>query len=77
MQEKLKGVTSLADAESFSLTRLQEEGKKIGISRQEEPEFVYSELFNMVRGWRTEGRLIDVCVQFPTGILEFQEGGAG
>jgi N-methylhydantoinase A len=77
VQEKLKGVTSLADAENFTLTRLQEEGKKIGISRQEEPEFVYSELFNMVRGWRTEGRLIDVCVQFPTGILEFQEGGAG
>lgn len=76
VQEKLKGVTSLADAESFSLTRLQEEGNKMGIPRQEEPELVYSELFNMVRGWRTEGRLIDVCVQFPTGILEPREGGA-
>lgn len=75
VQEKLKGVVSLADAESFSFTKLKEEGEKIGISMQEEPELVYSELFNMVRGWRTEGRLIDVCVQFPTGILEFQEEG--
>lgn len=75
VQEKLKDVVSLADAESFSFTNLKEEGEKIGISMQEEPELVYSELFNMVRGWRTEGRLIDVCVQFPTGILEFQEEG--
>lgn len=75
VQEMLKDVVSLADAESFSFTNLKEEGEKIGISMQEEPELVYSELFNMVRGWRTEGRLIDVCVQFPTGILEFQEEG--
>lgn len=75
VQEKLTGVDSLADAESFSFARLKEEGKKIGIPTQEEPELVYSELFNMVRGWRTEGRLIDVCVQFPTGIIDYWEEG--
>lgn len=75
VQEKLKDIDSLAGAESYSLTRLKEEGKKIGIPTQEEPELVYSELFNMVRGWRTGGRLIDVCVQFPAGILEYPEEG--
>jgi len=75
VQEKLTGVDSLAGAEDFALDRLKEEGKKIGIPPQEEPELVYSELFNMVRGWRTEGRLIDVCVQFPTGIIDCWEEG--
>lgn len=75
IQEKLTKVKSLADAEQFSMNRLIEESEKFGISANEEPELVYSELFNMVRGWRTGGRLIDVCVQFPTGIIEYWEEG--
>ncbi|HHV35865.1 MAG TPA: hydantoinase/oxoprolinase family protein [Syntrophomonadaceae bacterium] len=75
VQEKLTDIDSLADAESFSMRRLKEEGERIGISAKEEPELVYSELFNMVRGWRRGGRLIDVCVQFPTGIIEYLEEG--
>lgn len=75
IQEKLAGVDSLADVETFALNRLKEEGEEIGISTGEEPELVYSEQFNMVRGWRTSGKLIDVCVQFPTGILEIWEEG--
>jgi N-methylhydantoinase A len=75
VQEKLKKIDSLAGAESFAMDRLKEEGEKIGIPAKEEPELVYSELFNMVRGWRTGGRLIDVCVQFPTGIIQYREEG--
>ncbi|WP_156972013.1 hypothetical protein [Syntrophaceticus schinkii] len=43
------------------MDRLKEEGEKIGIPAKEEPELVYSELFNMVRGWRT-GRAFDRCL---------------
>jgi N-methylhydantoinase A len=75
VQEKLKNIDSLTDAESFAMDRLKEEGEKIGSPAIEEPELVYSELFNMVRGWRTGGRLIDVCVQFPTGIIQYREEG--
>lgn len=76
VQEKIPvNLNSQQDAEVFSLARLKEEGKKLGISTEEEPELVYSEMFNMVRGWRTTGRLIDVCAQFPTGILKDCEGG--
>ncbi|AFV11604.1 hydantoin utilization protein A [Thermacetogenium phaeum DSM 12270] len=77
VQERIpEPLHSLQDAEKFALGRLKEEGKKLGIITDDEPEIIYSELFNMVRGWRTTGRLIDVCVQFPTGVLvEWEEGG--
>ena len=75
VQEKNTDVKTLADAESYAMNRLIEEGKKLGIAVDDKPELVYSEVFNMVRGWRTGGRLIDVCVQFPTGILKQQEEG--
>lgn len=70
VQEKLSVI--LSDEKhviDFCIQKLREEGKKIGISTDEEPELLYSEVFNMVRGWRTTGKLYDICVQFPTGIL--------
>ncbi len=72
VQEKLgtKRELSLADAEELAFTWLKQEGDKLGISPGEEPELVYSEMFNVVRGWSTTGRLYDICVQFPPGILE-------
>ncbi len=72
VQEKLgvKGQLSLADAEEMAFKWLRQEGEKLGIPPGEEPELVYSEMFNMVRGWTTTGRLYDICVQFPPGILE-------
>lgn len=68
---------SLKEAEEFCFEKLREEGARLGISPEQELELVYSEVFNMVRGWRTTGRLYDVCVQFPTGINEewSREGG--
>lgn len=77
LQEGLPGqLPSLGDAERFSLSFLKKEGENLGIGAQEEPELVYSEMFNMVRGWRTTGRLYDVCVQFPPGIQESWAEGA-
>ncbi|MDH7578766.1 MAG: hydantoinase/oxoprolinase family protein [Bacillota bacterium] len=72
VQEKLgaKRQLSLADAEELAFSWLKQEGEKLGISPGEEPELVYSEMFNVVRGWATTGRLYDICVQFPPGILE-------
>ncbi|MGD0153253.1 MAG: hydantoinase/oxoprolinase family protein [Thermacetogeniaceae bacterium] len=76
-QDKLtKPLSSLSDAEQFCFAALKQAGGQLGIASSEEPELVYSEMFNMVRGWRTTGRLYDVCVQFPPGIQEnWQEGG--
>jgi N-methylhydantoinase A len=71
VQEKLKHTKpSPAEAERFCFERLESEGCKLGIDAAEKPELVYSEMFNMVRGWSTTGRLYDICVQFPSGIME-------
>ena len=75
VQGRSADVDSLADAEDFSLRKLKGEGARIGVPGGSEPEIVYSEMFNMVRGGRTAGRLIDVCVQFPAGIIGRREGG--
>lgn len=39
-------------------------------------EVVHSEVFNMVRGWTTTGKIYDICVQTPRDILFYlgQEG---
>ncbi len=77
LQEKLSGqLSSLADAEQFSISSIKQAGEQLGIAPLAEPELVYSEMFNMVRGWRTTGRLYDVCVQFPPGIQENWTEGA-
>lgn len=71
LQDKLPNqLSSLDDAEQFSFSYLKQAGEQLGIAPGEESELVYSEMFNMVRGWRTTGRLYDVCVQFPPGIQE-------
>jgi N-methylhydantoinase A/oxoprolinase/acetone carboxylase beta subunit len=73
VQEKLpQRLSFLSDAEELAFTLLKKEAQELGIPSDEEPELVYSEMFNMVRGWRTLGRLFDVCVQFPPGILRSQ-----
>jgi N-methylhydantoinase A/oxoprolinase/acetone carboxylase beta subunit len=70
-QEQLSAqLPSLGDAERFACSRLRQEGERLGIAPEAELELVYSEMFNMVRGWHTTGRLYDVCVQFPPGIQQ-------
>ena len=76
-QEQLPGqLSSLVDAERFSVASIKEVGEQLGVAFAAEPELVYSEMFNMVRGWRTIGRLFDVCVQFPPGIQDHWNKGA-
>ena len=37
-----------------------------------------SEVFNMVRGWSTSGRILDVTMQIPAGLIpEWTGGGRG
>lgn len=70
VQKKLPvPIANEEQAINFCMQRLKEEGRKLGIPTDEEPELLYSEVFNMVRGWRTTGRLYDICIQFPTGIM--------
>lgn len=38
-------------------------------------EVVHSEVFNMVRGWSTTGRIYDICVQTPRDILFYMGQG--
>jgi N-methylhydantoinase A/oxoprolinase/acetone carboxylase beta subunit len=71
LQEKLAiKLSSLEDAEQFSIVSIKHAGYRLGIATGTEPELVYSEMFNMVRGYRRVGRLYDVCVQFPPGMQE-------
>lgn len=71
VQQKLpKSNLTLDEAKNFCFEELRLQGEQLGIFSDEEPELVYSEIFNMVRGWRTTGKLYDICVQFPTGIIE-------
>jgi hypothetical protein len=44
---------------------------------EEDIEVTYREVFNMVRGWDTTGRLYDFTVQTPRGITcRVAEGGS-
>ena len=35
----------------------------------------HSEVFNMVRGWSTSGRILDVSMQIPAGLIPEWTGG--
>lgn len=49
--------------------KLLEKAHKYGLSvKPEEIEITYQEVFNMIRGWSTTGRLYDLTVQTPRGI---------
>ncbi|MGI5940276.1 MAG: hydantoinase/oxoprolinase family protein [Thermoleophilia bacterium] len=61
---------SLADAEDMALRLLAAKVKEAGIgSYAREAEVTHSEVFNMVRGWHTIGRLMNVAVEIPAGLL--------
>jgi hypothetical protein len=49
---------------------LRERAERFGIHEYaDEAEVVDSEIFNMVRGWSTVGKLIDVRMEIPAGII--------
>jgi N-methylhydantoinase A/oxoprolinase/acetone carboxylase beta subunit len=58
------------DAEKLARKLLAERAGRMGISEYAaEAEVTYSEVFNMIRGWSTVGRLMDVRMEVAAGLL--------
>lgn len=58
------------DAERLAKRLLAERAALLGIGEYAaEAEVTYSEVFNMIRGWSTVGRLMDVRMEIPAGLL--------
>lgn len=58
------------EAEAFAAKLLRDRAKRFGISEYaDEAEIVNSEVFNVVEGWSTVGRLFDVSMQIPAGLI--------
>jgi N-methylhydantoinase A len=58
------------DAERLARRLLAERAARLGIGEYAgEAEVTYSEVFNMIRGWSTVGRLMDVRMEIPAGLL--------
>ena len=62
--------TSLKEAEALAAKLLRKRAESFGISEYaDEAEIVNSEVFNVVSGWYTVGRLFDVDMQIPAGLI--------
>jgi N-methylhydantoinase A len=60
----------LEEAEAFAANLLRKRAEKFGIADYaDEAEIVSSEVFNVVSGWYTVGRLFDVEMQIPAGLI--------
>ncbi|MDD3246041.1 MAG: hydantoinase/oxoprolinase family protein [Methanosarcina sp.] len=58
------------EAEALAAKLLRERAKRFGISEYaDEAEIANSEVFNVVDGWLTAGRLFDVSMQIPAGLI--------
>ena len=58
------------EAEALATKLLRERAKRFGISEYaDEAEIANSEVFNVVVGWSTAGRLFDVSMQIPAGLI--------
>ena len=60
----------LEEAEAFAAKLLRKRAENFGISEYaDEAEIVNSEVYNVVKGWYTTGRLFDVSMQIPAGLI--------
>jgi N-methylhydantoinase A/oxoprolinase/acetone carboxylase beta subunit len=60
----------LTDAEALARSLMAKRAEVLGIAEYaSEAEVVHSEIFNMVRGWSTVGRLLDVRMEIPAGLI--------
>ena len=60
----------LSEAEALAAKLLRKRAESFGISEYaDEAEIVNSEVFNVVNGWYTVGRLFDVDMQIPAGLI--------
>jgi len=58
------------DAEKLAKKLLVERASLLGIGEYaSEAEVTYSDVFNMIRGWSTVGRLMDVRMEVTAGLL--------
>ena len=64
------------EAEALAAKLLRKRAESFGISEYaDEAEIVNSEVFNVVSGWYTVGRLFDVDMQIPAGLIpEWKRG---
>lgn len=65
------------EVEALAAELLRARAKNFGISEYAgEAELTRSEVFNMIRSWSTVGRLFDVSMQIPAGLIpEWKRGG--
>lgn len=69
---------NMEGAEEMARRFLGDRAKLLGIEEYaDEAEVTHSEIFNMVRGWSTVGRLLDVRMEIPAGIIRSWGGAAG
>jgi N-methylhydantoinase A/oxoprolinase/acetone carboxylase beta subunit len=62
-------------AEKLARKLLDERAERLGIGEYSgEAEVTYSEVFNMIRGWSTVGRLLDIRMEIPAGLLASWRG---
>ncbi len=60
----------LDEAEALAAKLLRARAENFGISEYaDEAEIINSEVFNVVNGWHTSGRLFDVNMQIPAGLI--------
>ncbi len=61
---------SLAQAEQLARKLLAERAARLGVEEYAgEAEITRSEVFNMIRGWSTVGKLMDIRMEIPAGLL--------
>ena len=66
------------EAEEMAKRLIIEGAERMGIGEYaSEAEVTSSEVFNMVRGWATTGRILDVGMQIPAGLIPEWTGGGG
>jgi len=65
LTQKLNG---LAEARQAALQLYAQIAKEWGIEVEQEPELLYEEIFNLVRGWSTTGKIIQIGLQTPPGL---------
>ncbi len=64
------------EAEAMAKKLILELAERMGIKEYaSEAVVTHSEVFNMVRGWSTSGRILDVSMQIPAGLITEWTGG--
>lgn len=72
------GLTSELEKPKLGLPQAEEMARKMIVQRAErlgigeyasEAEVTHSEVFNMIRGWSTVGKIMDICMEIPAGLV--------